>query len=315
MTRIVDTTLRDGGCRAHTGHPAGAAPGVAFTVREKVRIVDTTLRDGEQAPGVAFTVQEKVRIAKLLDRLGVYQIEAGTPIMGGLEQQAITEVAGLQLRCRVNSWNRLLLGDLRASIACGVRDVHISCPVSEIQIGYKLRRSRLWALDTLRRAIRYALDYGLRVTVGAEDASRADPAFLLEVGLLAQELGVERLRYCDTVSVLQPFDVVDRLVWLQERISLPMEFHGHNDFGLATANSLAAVRAGIGYMDTTIGGLGERAGNTSLEEFSAALQGVCGYDLQLDHRVLQLLGRYVARAAGRTGWHCYLELVDSIQAS
>lgn len=280
-----------------------------------IRIIDTTLRDGEQAPGVAFTVQEKVRIAKLLDRLGVYQIEAGTPIMGGLEQQAVAEIASLRLQCRVNSWNRLLLGDLRASVACGVRDVHISCPVSDIQIGCKLRRGHLWVLDTLKRAIRYAFDYGLRVTVGAEDASRADPAFLLEVGLIVQELGVERLRYCDTVSVMQPFEVVSRLDWLQERISLPIEFHGHNDFGLATANALAAVKAGIGYVDTTIGGIGERAGNTSLEEFSAALQGICGYDLQLDHRVLQLLGKYVARTAGRTGWRFILKLANNIQAS
>ncbi len=280
-----------------------------------IRIIDTTLRDGEQAPGIAFSVQEKIRIAKLLDRLGVYQLEAGTPVMGGLEQQAIAEIVRLGLRCRVNSWNRLLLGDLRASITCGVRDVHIACPVSEIQIGHKLERSRLWVLDTMRRAIRYALDYGLRVTVGAEDASRADPAFLLDVGLAAQELGVERLRYCDTVGVLHPFDALDRLAWLRSQISLEIEFHGHNDFGMATANTLAAVKAGVEYVDTTIGGIGERAGNTCLEEFMAAVQGIYGYNLDLDRRVLLLLGKYVSRAAGRTGRRHGLNLVGREQDS
>jgi len=283
-----------------------------------IRVVDTTLRDGEQAPGVAFSVREKVQIAKLLDRLGVYQIEAGVPVMGGLEQQAIAAIAGLQLRCRVNSWNRLLLGDLRASIACGIKDVHISCPVSEIQIEFKLRRSRLWVKDALRRAIRYALDYGLRVTVGAEDASRADPAFLLEIALLAQEMGVERLRYCDTVGVLQPFDVFERLTWLRERTSVELEWHGHNDFGMATANTLAAVKAGIGCVDTTIGGIGERAGNTCLEEFVAALQGVYGLSPDLDRRTLQVLSRYVPRLAGRSGragQPRFLKLANGAQAN
>jgi homocitrate synthase NifV len=266
-----------------------------------IRVVDTTLRDGEQTPGVAFSIREKVQIARLLDRLGVYQIEAGVPVMGGSEWQAVAAIARLQLRCRVNSWNRLLLGDLRASINCGVKDVHISCPVSEILIGFKLRQSRLWVMDTLRRAVRYAFDYGLRVTVGAEDASRADQDFLLEIAQLAQEMGVERLRYCDTVGVLQPFDVFERLAWLRERTSVELEWHGHNDFGMATANSLAAVKAGIGCVDTTIGGIGERAGNTCLEEFAAALQGVYGLSTDLDRRALQVLGSYVPRSAGRSG--------------
>lgn len=265
-----------------------------------LRIIDTTLRDGEQAPGVAFTVREKVNIAKLLDWLGVYQIEVGIPVMGDLEQKAIRAVVGLNLKARVSTWNRLLLADIRASLACGVKDVHISCPVSEILIRYKLGRSRIWVLDCLKRAIRYASDYGCRVTVGAEDASRADASFLLDLALLAQEMGVERLRYCDTLGVLNPFSTVERLDRLRSNLSLEIEFHGHNDFGMATANTLAAIKAGVRYVDTTIGGLGERAGNASLEELNTALQAIYGYDPGLEYRVLPLLSRHVARAARRS---------------
>lgn len=264
-----------------------------------LRIIDTTLRDGEQAPGVAFTLREKVNIARLLDWLGVYQIEVGIPIMGELEQKAIRAIIRSNLKARVSTWNRLLLADIRASLACGVKDIHISCPASEIQICYKLGRSRMWVLDCLKRAIRYASDYGCRVTVGAEDASRADASFLLDLALLAQEMGAERLRYCDTVGVLNPFTTVERLDWLRSNLSLEIEFHGHNDFGMATANTLAAIKAGIRYLDTTVGGLGERAGNASLEEVVAAVQGVYGTELGLEERFLPLLSRHVARAARR----------------
>ncbi len=270
---------------------------------QEVYIVDSTLRDGEQAPGVVFNLQEKVTIAKLLDRLGVYQIEAGIPIMGEVEQAAIKAIAGLGLTNRVSTWNRLLLADIRASLDCGIRDLHISAPVSDIHISYKLAKSRQWVLDCLKRALRYAADYGCRVTVGAEDASRADESFLLELALLAREMGAERLRYCDTVGVMTPFALSLAIGRLQEKSGIEIEFHGHNDFGLATANSLTAVTAGVRYIDTTIGGLGERAGNASLEELAGALKGTCGIDLGLNKKLLRVLGRYVARGANRPFMH------------
>ncbi|MDI6906034.1 MAG: homocitrate synthase [Thermoanaerobacterales bacterium] len=261
--------------------------------------MDTTLRDGEQAPGVAFSTREKVLMARLLDRAGVYQIEAGIPAMGEVEQEAIRRIAALDLRSRVSTWNRILPEDIRASLACGVRDVHLSAPVSEIHLRYKLGRSRRWVLAQLRKTIAYALAYGCRVTVGTEDASRAEDAFLVEFALLAQEMGVERLRYCDTVGVLDPFTTLERLTRLREKVAIPLEFHGHNDFGMATANALAAVKAGCRYVDVTVGGLGERAGNVPLEEVVAALEHLYGLPAGLDRRRLSILSRVVARAAGR----------------
>lgn len=265
----------------------------------QVRIVDTTLRDGEQAPGVAFNLQEKVTIARMLDRLGVAQIEAGTPAMGEIEQQAIAAIVRLGLKSQVSTWNRMVPADIRASLACGVKHVHISAPVSDIQIRYKLGKNHQWVLDRLRQACLYALDHGLSVTVGAEDASRADPDFLLEIASLAQEMGAKRLRYCDTVGILDPFTTFERLVWLKESTALELEFHGHNDFGLATANALAAIRAGVNWVDTTVGGLGERAGNTALEELCRALNAFYRMDLGLNVEYFAILRRYVARAAGR----------------
>ncbi|GEA17707.1 homocitrate synthase [Moorella sp. E306M] len=265
----------------------------------RVRVVDTTLRDGEQAPGVAFNLEEKVTIARMLDRLGVAQIEAGTPAMGEIEQQAIKAIVRMGLKCRISTWNRMLWEDIRASLACGVRDVHISAPVSPIQIRYKLGQSHQWVLERLRQACLYAMDHGLRVTVGAEDASRADPVFLLEFAFLARELGAERLRYCDTVGVLDPFTTFERLAWLKEKIDLELEFHGHNDFGLATANALAAVKAGAGWVDATICGLGERAGNAALEEVVMALKHLHGVDPGFKTERLREIAAYVARASGR----------------
>lgn len=267
-----------------------------------IYIVDTTLRDGEQTPGVVFHTREKVHIARLLDRLGVYQIEAGVPAMGECEIEAISAIASLGLRSRVNTWNRLFLGDIRASIQCGIKDLHISAPVSDIQLKYKLRRSKVWVLDCLRRAIRYAFDYGCRVTVGMEDASRADPFFLLELALLAQEMGAERLRYCDTVGILDPISTYKRLSDLHEILTVELEFHGHNDFGMATANTLSAIEAGICYVDTTIGGLGERAGNTCLEELYMALKGSSDIDLNLKDEVFPALCRYVGRASNNISY-------------
>ncbi|GAV24359.1 homocitrate synthase [Carboxydothermus islandicus] len=264
-----------------------------------VQIVDTTLRDGEQAPGVAFSLREKVTIAWMLDQLGVAQIEAGTPAMGEVEQRAIAAIVRLGLKSRVSTWNRMVLADIRASLACGVQYVHISAPVSDIQIRYKLGKRHQWVLNRLRQACLYALEHGLAVTVGAEDASRADPGFLLEIALLAREVGVKRLRYCDTVGILDPFATFEHLVWLKENTSLELEFHGHNDFGLATANALAAIRAGVNWVNTTVGGLGERAGNTPVEALCRALNELYGWDSGLNLDYLPLIGRYVARAAGR----------------
>lgn len=258
-----------------------------------VKIIDTTLRDGEQAQGVAFSIMEKIIIARLLDSLGIYQIEAGIPALGESEQVAISAIARLGLKCRVSTWNRLLLGDLRASLQCGITDLHIAAPVSDISIQNKFDQNRLWVIDCLKRALRYSNDHGCRVTVGAEDASRADPSFLLDIALLAQEMGAERFRYCDTLGILDSKSTFQKLSHLKKSLTIELEYHGHNNYGMAAANTLGAVQAGIKYFDTTVGEPGMRAGNASLSELVTALKANYGVDLFLQREALTQLNDYV----------------------
>jgi len=264
-----------------------------------VHICDTTLRDGEQAAGVVFTAAEKETVALMLDAAGVVEIEAGTPAMGREEQDAVKRVAGLGLRARVSAWNRAVISDIDASIACGVNAVSVSLPVSDLHIARKLNRDRGWVLSELRRAVYYAKDKGLYVCVGAEDASRADEGFLAEYGRAAQSCGADRLRFADTIGVLDPFQTFDKVRRLVRAVSLPVEVHTHNDFGLANANALAGIRAGADYVSATVLGIGERAGNAALEEVVMAARHALGVDTGVDAARLARLCSYVAKASGR----------------
>ncbi|RYD03902.1 hypothetical protein N752_17625 [Desulforamulus aquiferis] len=147
-------------------------------MQHEVYFVDSTLRDGEQSAGVAFTNKEKVKIASLLDEAGVYQIEAGIPAMGKMEMEAIHCILGLDLKAKVSTWNRANLKDIKDSLDCGARNLHISAPVSDIHIKYKLNRSRLWVLENIKRTVSYAKAFDCEVSVGAEDASRQIWIFL-----------------------------------------------------------------------------------------------------------------------------------------
>lgn len=264
-----------------------------------IRLCDTTLRDGEQAPGVAFTVAEKVELARLLDGAGVAEIEVGTPVMGGDEEEAVRAVLGLGLRAEVSTWNRASLSDLARSVACGARTVTVCVPVSDLLLAHKLGRSRGWALEAVRRTVVWAADRGLRVCVGAEDASRADPGFLLEVAEAALRSGARRLRFSDTVGRMDPFAVRERMGALRSATDLEIEFHGHDDLGLATANALAAAAGGVTHLSVTALGLGERAGNAALEEVAVGLRRLWNLDAGIHLSRLGGLCDAVSRASGR----------------
>src|SRR5512133_1386470 len=170
---------------------------LAKLAKRKLIICDTTLRDGEQAAGIVFANLEKLRVAKLLDEIGVQQIESGIPAMGGDEKKAIKKITKLGLNASILGWNRANKEDIAHSIDCDVDSVAISMSSSDIHIEHKLMKSRQWVLDKIVEGVEYAKSHGMYISVNAEDASRADPDFMLQFARTAKEAGADRVRYCD----------------------------------------------------------------------------------------------------------------------
>jgi len=266
-----------------------------------VRVTDCTLRDGEQAPGVAFTVAEKVAIARLLDAAGVQRIEAGCPAMGGAEARALAATADAGLAARVVGWCRADRRDIRAAVACGLVEVHVCVPASDGHVArtFGADGGRDRARRTLLDAVAHAQDHGLAVSAGFEDASRADDGFVVDLAGELGTRGVRHLRWADTVGLLEPLGARERLGGLARQVDADWEIHAHDDFGLATANTLAAVRAGFRWVSTTVGGLGERAGNAALEEVVMALRHLLQVETGVLSPGLRILALQVAAASRR----------------
>jgi homocitrate synthase NifV len=191
------------------------------------------------------------------------------------------------------------LGDIEACRNLGVHLIDVSISVSDIHLEKKLKKDRAWVLDSIRELVPRAQDLGLEVIVGCEDASRADLEFLMRVAEAAETAGARRLRYADTLGVMEPFGVHSTIASLRSITDLEIEMHAHDDLGLATANTLAACRAGATHVNTTVNGLGERAGNAPLEEVALGLKKLYGMDTGVDLTYFPLLSDTVAAASGR----------------
>ena len=267
---------------------------------EAVHLIDSTLRDGEQAPGVVFTLNEKLRIAALLEQAGVKEVEVGTPAMGEDEQRMIHEIVRSGFHFDALCWARAKESDIVASARTGASRINISFPVSDIQLK-AIGRSRAWVLKQMPPMVALAKRFFGYVAIGAQDATRADRYFLFEFIAACLAEGVDRIRLADTVGILNPFSVAELFSSVTERFPfVDFEFHGHNDLGMATANSVSAFLSGAKTVSATINGLGERAGNACLEELAVAMKVSANIETGINLSTIQEICKYVADASFRS---------------
>jgi homocitrate synthase NifV len=271
------------------------------SMSRKAYLVDTTLRDGEQAPGVVFSLNEKITICNMLSDLGIEELEIGSPFISDREVRTIKKLVNCNFKFRSSCWVRARMSDIDEAAKTGASGVNISFPVSDIQL-FALGKNRNWVIDSMADIVQYAQKSFQYVSLGAQDASRAKTDFLHTYLKYAEELGVFRVRIADTVGCLNPFstyDLVSNAIGQLASDAMEIEFHGHNDLGMATANSLSAIHAGANCVSVTVNGIGERTGNAALEETIMALKLSMASELNYNTHLLNELCQFVAKASGR----------------
>jgi D-citramalate synthase len=263
------------------------------------KVFDTTLRDGEQTPGVSLTPDKKLRIAKALDELGVNVIEGGFARVSEGDFEALKLMAKERLKAEIFSMTRAIVEDVNAALKADVDGVHLVVPISPIHLKYKLKQKFEKVLETSRKLVDYAKRHGLTVELSAEDASRTSIKSLLRFFREGLEAGADRICLCDTVGILTPEKSYELFSTIcKEFTGIPVSAHCHNDFGMATANSLQALRAGASQVHVTVNGLGERAGNAPLEEVVLGAARLLNLHSSVKTSKIYEISRLVSRLTG-----------------
>ena len=271
---------------------------VDMNLPDKIYIFDTTLRDGEQTPGVALTTDEKIQIAQKLNNLGVDKIEVGFPAASHGEIESAKRIKERDLDSTLVGLARSLKDDIDAVLDADLEYVHTFIGTSQLHRDYKLKMDKEKIIETSVSAVEYAKDHALTVEFSAEDATRTERDFLFEVFTEVVSAGADFIDVPDTVGILTPVLTRELITDIKNNFTAPISVHFHNDFGLATANTLTAIECGANQAHVTINGLGERTGNCSLEELVMTLKSAYGIDLGLDTTRLYSLSNLVGRLTG-----------------
>ena len=268
--------------------------------QKTIRIFDTTLRDGEQTPGVSLTADDKIEIAHQLSKLGVDVIEAGFPSSSDGEKKVVKDIAKAGLTSEICALSRATRGDIDAALECDVDLIHVFIPTSPVQMQYAVNLTPEQVLAATVDSIEYVKKHGVKCEFSPMDATRSEMPFLKKVCKAAQDAGMDSLNVPDTVGIMIPKTTFKLIDELKTVITVPISIHCHDDFGLAVANSLAAVEAGAAQVHVAVNGLGERAGNASLEEVVMALHMIYKYKTGVNTRLLYSTSRMVASLTGIT---------------
>ena len=243
---------------------------------KQIEILDSTLREGEQTPGVSFSLDQKVAIAKKLDSFGVDFIELGHPAVSPDVYEAVEALNSLNLNASKVAHGCAKISDIDDAVAIGVPWMGIFFGTSSLSLKHKFTVTKKEALQRIETAVKYGKDSGLKLRFTAEDASRTDIDFLIQVGQLVQNSGADRFSLADTVGCLTPTKMKELVIRIVSELDIPLHVHCHNDFGMATANALSALEAGARCIDVSVNGLGERVGLPPLAEITTALTKIYG---------------------------------------
>ena len=262
---------------------------------DNIIIYDTTLRDGEQTPGVCLGTKEKLAIARKLDELKIHQIEAGFPIVSKEERRSVKKIANEGLNADILALSRTKKEDIETALDCDVDGIITFMATSDLHLKHKLKLTREQALNICMNSLEYAKDHGIFVAFSAEDATRTDLEFLKKIYKKAEEYGADRVHIADTVGAITPQGIQFLVKELKKTLNTEIALHCHNDFGLAVTNSITGLLAGANAISTTVNGIGERAGNTPLEELIMALLILYEIDLGFNIKILCELSKLVEK--------------------